>query len=83
MPNHAHVVFTAMGDHGLDDILHSWKSYSAHEANRILGRTGHFWQREYFDHLIRNEASFRKIVDYVQENPIKAGLRNWRWVSAR
>ena len=81
MPNHAHLVFAPLGEHELEDILHSWKSYSAHEANRVLGRTGDFWQREYFDHLIRHEASFQRIVAYVENNPMKAGLANWRWVS--
>jgi REP element-mobilizing transposase RayT len=80
MPNHAHVVFSPLAEHKLKDILHSWKSFSAEEANRLLGRTGHFWQREYLDHLVRNEASLLKITRYVKENPQRAGLRNWPWV---
>jgi len=80
MPNHVHVIFSPLGEHTLETILHAWKSYSAHEANKLLGRTGHFWQREYFDHLVRHEASLLKITRYVQENPQKAGLQNWPWV---
>jgi len=80
MPNHVHVIFSPLGEHTLETILHAWKSYSAHEANKLLGRTSHFWQREYFDHLVRHEASLLKITRYVQENPQKAGLRNWPWV---
>jgi len=80
MPNHVHVVFSPLGGHALEAIVHSWKSFSALEANRLLRRTGRFWQREYFDHLIRNEASLLRIVRYVKENPKKAGLRNWTWV---
>jgi len=80
MPNHVHVVFSPSGEHQLKDILHSWKSFSAQAANRLLGRTGAFWQREYFDHLVRNEASLHKIKRYVQENPRKAGLHDWPWV---
>jgi REP element-mobilizing transposase RayT len=80
MPNHAHVLFTPLGEYKLESILHAWKSYSAHEANKILGRTGHFWQREYFDHLVRNEPSWLRIRAYIQENPRKAGLRDWPWV---
>ena len=80
MPNHVHVVFSPMAGQRLDGILHSWKSYSAQVATRLLGRSGRFWQREYFDHLVRNEASLARIVRYVKENPEKAGLRNWPWV---
>jgi REP element-mobilizing transposase RayT len=80
MPNHVHVIFSPLGEHTLESILHSWKSYSALEANKLLGRTGRFWQREYFDHLVRNEASLLKITRYVRENPEKAGLCDWPWV---
>jgi len=79
MPNHVHVVFSPIRGHKLEAILHSWKSYTANAANRILARTGHFWQREYFDHLVRNEPSLQKIVRYVLENPSRAGLRDWPW----
>src|SRR2546426_7959993 len=80
MPNHVHVVFSTLGERKLEAILHSWKSFSAQGANRLLGRSGSFWQREYFDHLVRNEASLSRIIRYVQENPQKAGLRDWPWV---
>ena len=81
MPNHVHVVFAPLRTHKLEAILHSWKSFSAQRANQILRRTGRFWQREYFDHLVRSEASLRKFVDYVKKNPERAGLRDWPWVS--
>jgi menaquinone-specific isochorismate synthase len=80
MPNHVHVLFSPLGEHTLESVLHTWKSFSALQANKLLGRTGHFWQREYFDHLVRNEASLLRISSYVLENPQKAGLVNWPWV---
>ena len=80
MPNHVHVLFSPMGEHSLDSILHSWKSYSAHKANALLARTGPFWQREYFDHLVRDQSSLRKITQYILDNPKRAGLLNWPWV---
>ncbi len=82
MPNHVHVVFQPLADHTLAGIVHGWKSYTAKEANRLLQRTGVFWQREYYDHLVRDEGDFRRVVRYVLENPNKAGLREWPWVSA-
>lgn len=81
MPNHVHVVMQTLGGTGLSDILHSWKSFSSKEANKLLNRSGEFWQAEYYDHLIRNDADFRHAVRYVLDNPTKAGLKNWKWVS--
>ena len=80
MPNHVHALFSPLQEHTLEAILHSWKSYSAQQANALLACTGHFWQREYFDHLVRGESSLRKITQYIQDNPKRAGLLNWPWV---
>jgi REP element-mobilizing transposase RayT len=91
MPNHVHVVVqpfagrvntsgTPVAHADLPDILHSWKSFTAKEVNKLLSRSGEFWQAEYYDHLIRDEADFNHAVKYVLDNPIKAGLRNWKWV---
>jgi hypothetical protein len=44
---------------------------------------GSFWQREYYDHLLRDEAEFRRAVRYVAENPAKAGPVDWPWVWVR
>ncbi|MBI5770369.1 MAG: transposase [Verrucomicrobia bacterium] len=71
MPNHVHVLVRPLVGHGLADILHSWKSYSANQLNRRLGRTGQFWQHESFDHIVRNEAAMDAIRRYIRENPAK------------
>jgi REP element-mobilizing transposase RayT len=83
MPNHVHSVFMAMAGQYLDKILHSWKSFTANRANAILGATGEFWQREYYDRLIRNATEFGRFVQYVADNPVRAGLANWKWVWVR
>jgi REP element-mobilizing transposase RayT len=82
MPNHVHVVCDFLGHHGLDDVLHSWKSFTSKKANRILERQGRFWAREYYDHLIRDEDEFYRTLRYVRENPAAAGLEQWPWVWA-
>ncbi|MCG2794589.1 MAG: hypothetical protein L6427_01740 [Actinomycetia bacterium] len=110
MPNHLHVVFTAMSHgeqpercrqgagatenggcrqgagatkHQLAAIMHSWKSYTSKEVNKILGRSGRFWQREYYDHLIRNEEEYFACIEYTLNNPVSAGLcvtwEEWPW----
>jgi menaquinone-specific isochorismate synthase len=80
MPNHVHVLFRPFEEMSLDKVLHSWKSYSAKQANAILNRQGIFWQQEYYDHLIRSEKEFYQIQEYILNNPIAAGLRDWKWV---
>jgi REP element-mobilizing transposase RayT len=80
MPNHVHAVFAPSHGYGLENILHSWKSFTSKEANKSLGRTGQFWEREYFDRLVRDAEELERTVRYVIENPAKAGLENWNWV---
>jgi REP element-mobilizing transposase RayT len=74
MPNHVHVLFTPAEGWTLSKILHSWKSFSAREANKVLDRTGEFWQAEYFDRAIRDERGFSAAAEYIEYNPVKAGL---------
>jgi REP element-mobilizing transposase RayT len=81
MPNHVHVVVRPAPGQGLAGILHSWKSFTAKQANKILKtRGGGFWQREYYDHLVRDEQDLERIVQSVMDNPARAGLEGWKWV---
>jgi REP element-mobilizing transposase RayT len=92
MPNHVHLICTPLEKadgtyHSLTAILHSLKRYTAREANRILGRQGTFWQQESYDHVVRDEGEFERIVLYVLNNPVKAGLASnweeWPWSYCR
>lgn len=58
----------------LSAIMHSLKSYTAHEANKLLRRTGAFWQHESYDHWVRDEDELERIVGYIICNPCAAGL---------
>jgi len=80
MPNHVHVVARLFPGQTLATVLHSWKSFTAKRANLILGLHGAFWQREYYDHLLRNEEELERVVRYVADNPAKANLKDWKWV---
>ncbi len=80
MPNHVHVIAEPLAGFELSKIIHSWKSFTANQINRELNRKGTLWQRETYDHIIRTEAEYRDQIDYVWNNPVKAGLRNClRW----
>jgi REP element-mobilizing transposase RayT len=74
MPNHIHSLMTRFEQYELSDILHSLKSFTSHEANKMLGRAGQFWIEDYFDRYIRNEEHFERTVKYIENNPVKAGL---------
>jgi REP element-mobilizing transposase RayT len=82
MPNHVHVIFRLFPGQDLAETVGGWKSYAAKRANRILDRTGTFWQREYYDRLIRKDGELDRAVDYVLCNPVKAGLMDWNWVGS-
>jgi len=80
MPNHVHVLVSPLQGHFLATILHSWKSFTAQRANRVLGRKGPFWQREYYDHVVRNARELERCAEYILSNPERAGLADWPWV---
>ena len=83
MPNHVHVLIHVKKGHSLSTIIHSWKSFSAHQANKYLKRTGSFWNADYFDRYIRDEKHYLSTIEYIRLNPVKAGLVNspedWEW----
>lgn len=83
MPNHVHVLIEVNEGWSLSKIMHGWRSYTANEANRILGRTGKFWMEEYYDRYIRNDNHLQKTINYILNNPANAGLDDWPWVGVR
>ncbi|NLP12143.1 hypothetical protein GX408_17215 [bacterium] len=84
LPNHMHCLIRPMQKSereyfSLAKISHSIKGYTAVEANRLLNRSGKFWQHESFDHFSRSEAETRRIARYIVNNPVKTGLvKEWR-----
>jgi REP element-mobilizing transposase RayT len=83
MPNHVHTLFGLLPGFTVSSIMHSWKSYTAHRANELLNTTGEFWQREYFDRLVKSERQLEFTLRYILNNPVKAGLCKeifqWPW----
>jgi putative transposase len=73
MPNHVHLVVDVW-QAPLSKLLRLWKGRSSREANKVLNRRGSFWEREYFDTLIKDETHLRKAIHYTENNPVKAGL---------
>jgi len=69
MPNHVHVLVTPLGSQSLSAIVQAWKSVTAHRINQVLRTKGEFWQKESFDHIVRDEAQLERFVSYIQRNP--------------
>lgn len=69
MPNHVHLVMRMYPLVKVAEVMHSIKSFSASKINKMTGRSGPLWMKEYFDRLIRNETHFRNCVGYIQANP--------------
>ena len=81
MPDHVHLLLQPLpvqhgqeGVHSLTEILHSIKSFTSHEVNKVMKRSGPVWQDESFDRLIRSESDLHKTWDYLWNNPRKLGL---------
>ena len=75
MPDHLHFV-AGLKQGSLAQLVHSLKSYTAHEINKLLQRQGPFWQSQYHDHAIRKDVDLNEIVLYTLNNPVRAGLVN-------
>ncbi len=71
------------GEARLTNVMASFKRYCATRANRLLGRTGPFWQDESYDHLIRDGEDLEHATRYIIMNPVRAGLcgswKQWPW----
>jgi len=78
--NHVHVLVTPQVDHELSDILHSWKSFTAHEilkveaASRRLKGGTNVWQKECFDHIVRSPSSLEKFRGYIRAHDVAASV---------
>jgi REP element-mobilizing transposase RayT len=86
MPNHVHALFK-VGEVSMENIVKSWKSYMANEANKLLNRQGRLWQPGYWDTYMRDTQHEVRTVRYIETNPVKAKLvrepKDWPEGSAR
>ena len=86
MPNHVHLLIRVVEGYSLSHLLHAIKSYTAHEANKILNRKGAFWNVESFDRMIRDGRHYTNTIAYIENNPVKARLcgapNEWEFSSA-
>lgn len=88
MPDHVHLLLTPLGDEDgpftITQIMQTIKGASAHRVNKLLGRKGKVWQEESFDRALRREERVGYRLDYMLQNPVRAGLAenplDYRWL---
>ena len=79
MPDHFHGLF-GLADSGrtLGEICGAFKSLSTREYWRWY--KGKLWQRQFFDHIIRNDVDLAETLQYIELNPARDGLLDWPYV---
>jgi len=84
MPDHIHLLVKLFDTQSLQDLIGSWKSYTANRMQRKHGRNGKIWQEEYFDRIVRDENEFLEKAQYILNNPLKISPEieeyPWAWI---
>ena len=77
MPDHLHGLVVFPSDKEMAQVIPQWKELTAK-------RLGICWQRNFFDHRLRQEESWRAKADYILQNPVRRGFvkkaEDWPYV---
>ncbi len=71
MPDHVHVLVRPLDKYPLQDLVHSWKSYTAYRLQRDFKKFDRIWQDEYMDRIIRDDKELYEKAQYILNNPLK------------
>jgi putative transposase len=80
MPDHVHLILTPLIDKerrhviSLIEIMRAIKGASARSINQRLRLHSAIWQEESFDHVLRSSENLDAKIDYILQNPVRAGL---------
>ena len=85
MPNHVHLLI--LPQIRVPVLLRWLQGSTVKRANKILARTGQpFWQEEFYDHYLRTPRQMSRTREYIEQNPVIAGLvscaEEWLWSRA-
>ena len=82
MHNHVHVLLKPLEKYRLQDLVHSWKSFTAHKFSQDRGRKAPIWQEDYFDRIVRDEKEFLDKAQYIINNPLKTwpDVEEYPWI---
>lgn len=74
MPTHIHLLLTVPPTATLERTMQFIKGGFSHQAGQEVGPNMEIWQRGYVDHRIRDAADYARHVEYIRQNPVRAGL---------
>jgi len=74
MPDHVHIIFKPLAQFDPSLIMKGIKGVSARLLNLHRNAVGCVWQEESWDHILRSVEEFDEKLQYMYNNPIKAGL---------
>jgi REP element-mobilizing transposase RayT len=89
MPDHVHLLIKPLSNsdgwpYSLPEIVGRIKSVSSHSIKKLLDRKLPVWQEESFDHALRASEPIGSAIEYIQLNPVEAGLvsqpNEYRWL---
>lgn len=83
MPNHVHAILAPFPGKALERTLQSIKRYSAVRINALVLKRGTFWQKESYDHIVRDAPELGRIREYIENNPVKARLKSGEYLYHR
>jgi len=74
MPNHLHLLFVPQSGVTISQTLYYIKRGSARIIQSQEETKGRFWTRRFHDRGVRTEEQLRKSIEYIHNNPVKAGM---------
>ena len=74
MPDHLHLVIHPVGIYNFSYIMKMIKGSFTRKINKANGKTGKIWQKGFYDEYIRDELHLLRVLEYMHNNPVKAGL---------
>ena len=73
MPDHVHTTFVLLSNASVSSVMESFCKFTARKLNRSLNRVGQFWQHSYYERMVRDDDEFHNQLNYMRENPVRAG----------
>lgn len=83
MPDHLHLLISfddgysdklsAFGDRALQNWLSAFKRHTSRTAGQRYGIKP-LWQRNFYDHVVRNDESLLEICQYILKNPVRKDI---------
>jgi REP element-mobilizing transposase RayT len=86
MPDHLHLLVVPRAPFSLSSVMQTIKGYSSRRLNQMRGTGRAIWQQSYYDRIIRDEVQLVTTAEYIEHNPVAAGVvenaGDYTWCSA-